>query len=358
METAAQSTAALEAQITELAGHLNSANHSLLVLIAEFDRRNGWADSATQSCAHWLNWKCGIDLGAAREKVRVARALECLPRISSAMARGELSYSKVRALTRVASPETEELLLSIALHGTAHHVETTVRCCRRAQQAEELSREARQQAARRVSYSYNEDGSLVVKASLPAETGALFVKALEAAVEAMDEHERVSAETSAAGENPTPGEQPTRSVRRADALARIAESFLARYGGALGRRSASACGACRCADAPPALRRALRACGRPSAACGNRTAPGLRCQRDRYPGRRGRRTAQRRPQDAHDSPSHSPRPPLPRPGLLPLPGLLQQTLRGRPSHPALGRGRRDAPVEPCAPGPIPPSTGP
>ena len=71
----------LEAQITELAGHLNAANHRWLVLIAEFDRRNGWADGFTQSCAHWLSWKCGLDLGSAREKVRVARALEVLPLI-------------------------------------------------------------------------------------------------------------------------------------------------------------------------------------------------------------------------------------------------------------------------------------
>lgn len=134
-----QSTAALEAQITELAGHLNAGNHRFLVLIAELDRRNGWSDSATQSCAHWLNWKCGIDMGAAREKVRVARALESLPRVSAAMARGELSYSKVRAITRVACAETEELLLSIALHGTANHVEKTVSGFRRARQGRAAS---------------------------------------------------------------------------------------------------------------------------------------------------------------------------------------------------------------------------
>ncbi|MEJ1966456.1 MAG: DUF222 domain-containing protein, partial [Gammaproteobacteria bacterium] len=92
--------AALKAQITELVGHLNSANHRLLTLLAEFDRRKGWSDSATQSCAHWLNWKCGINMGAAREKVRTAHALASLPRISAAMERGELSYSKVRAITR------------------------------------------------------------------------------------------------------------------------------------------------------------------------------------------------------------------------------------------------------------------
>ncbi len=228
-----QSTAAIEAQITELSGHLNAANHRLLMLIAEFDRRKGWADGATQSCAHWLNWKCGIDLGAARQKVHVARALESLPRVAAAMERGELSYSKVRAIARVASPATEELLLSIALHGTAHHVETTVRCFRRAQQAEELSREARQQAERRVRYSYDPDGSLIVKASLPAEVGALFIKALDAAVEAVTAAERVSAETRPSSDDPTPGEEPAWGAKRADALARIAESFLAHRAEAL-----------------------------------------------------------------------------------------------------------------------------
>ena len=87
------STADLAAQITELSGHLNAANRRWLALIAEFDRRQGWADSVTQSCAHWLNWQCGINLGAAREKVRVAHALDELPLIGAAMARGELSYA-------------------------------------------------------------------------------------------------------------------------------------------------------------------------------------------------------------------------------------------------------------------------
>src|SRR5512138_1344794 len=176
--------ATLEAQITELVGQLNSANYRLLTLLAEFDRRKGWSDSVTRSCAHWLNWKCGIDIGAAREKVRTAHALESLPRISAAMERGELSYSKVRAITRIADAATEEILLSIALHGTAHHVETTVRCFRRVKQTEELSREARQQATRHLTCTRDEDGSLIIKASLPAEAGALFMKALDAATDA------------------------------------------------------------------------------------------------------------------------------------------------------------------------------
>jgi hypothetical protein len=81
----------LATEIFTLAGHINAANHRFLALIAEFDRRNGWSDSVTQSCAHWLNWKCGIGMGAAREKVRVARALEGLPKIAAAMERGNIS---------------------------------------------------------------------------------------------------------------------------------------------------------------------------------------------------------------------------------------------------------------------------
>ncbi|MET0986844.1 MAG: DUF222 domain-containing protein [Steroidobacteraceae bacterium] len=96
----------LRDEITQLSGHLNAANYRFLRLIGEFDRRQGWVDNVTQSCAHWLNWKCGIALGAAREKVRVARALESLPIIAAAMERGEISYSKVREITRVACANT------------------------------------------------------------------------------------------------------------------------------------------------------------------------------------------------------------------------------------------------------------
>ena len=210
----------LEAQITELAGHLNAANYRWLSLIAEFDRRKGWADSATQSCAHWLNWKCGIDLGAAREKVRVAHALEKLPQISAAMAQGQVSYSKVRALTRVACAATEYDLLTIALYGTADHVEKVVRHVRRAE-AIELSREAAQQENRSLSYNYDEDGSLVLKARLPAEAGALVVKALNLALAPISPP-NVSAEISAE----TFEKKPTFPMRRADALAAVAENFI------------------------------------------------------------------------------------------------------------------------------------
>jgi hypothetical protein len=218
------SLAELEAQITALAGQLNAAQYRWLLLIAEFDRRLGWGDGQLRSCAHWLNFKCGLNLGAAREKVRVAHALAGLPKIAASMGRGELSYSKVRALTRVACPATEETLLMIGLHGTAHHVERLVRGYRQAQQAEELSREARQQLNRGVSYHYDEDGSLIFNGRLPALAGALLIRALEAALETIPERE-ISKDVVE--------ERPTSSTaRRADALAAVAESYLAGEHGA------------------------------------------------------------------------------------------------------------------------------
>jgi len=206
-------------QITELAGHLNAAQARWLALIAEFDRREAWAEWGVKSCAHWLNWKCGLDLGAAREKLRVAHALEQLPRITSAMAAGSLSYSKVRAMTRVADTVTEEYFLNVALHGTAHQVEKLVRAFRRAKESQELSREAQQQARRSLSWFHDEDGSLVIKARLPTESGAVFLKALQAAETALPPPD-VSAETAS---------EPiqSRAASRADALALMAEGFLA-----------------------------------------------------------------------------------------------------------------------------------
>src|SRR2546422_4174008 len=117
-------------EIAELSAHLDAATAYLLDLIREFDARGGW-NTSFRSCAAWLSWRVGLDLGAARERVRVARALGTLPRLAHALAGGELSYAKVRALTRVATPETEERLLAVGKAGTAEHVERIVRGGRR-----------------------------------------------------------------------------------------------------------------------------------------------------------------------------------------------------------------------------------
>ena len=173
----------LEAEIVAIASRVNAVNYHWLVLIAEFDSRAGWAEAGARSCAHWLNWKCGLDLGAAREKLRVAHALGRLPLIAAAMASGELSYSKARALTRVATAENEAELLAAARQATAHHVEAMVRQYRRSQELAEVTREARQHAERQLVYSFDQDGGLTVRARLTAEAGAVLLRSLAAAMD-------------------------------------------------------------------------------------------------------------------------------------------------------------------------------
>ena len=113
--------------ITLLSAQMNAANHRLLRLIAEFDRCGGWREQGTfRSCAHWLVAHCGITLGAAREKVRVARQLAVLPEVNGAFSEGELSYSKVRAITRVATPENEGFMVNLAQENSAGHLERLV----------------------------------------------------------------------------------------------------------------------------------------------------------------------------------------------------------------------------------------
>ena len=223
----------LEDSITTLAANIAAATWQLLMLIAEFDRREVWGNHGLNSCAHWLNWQCGIALGAAREKVRVARALEHLPLISAAFAAGVVSYSKVRAMTRVATPENEDTLLMIARHGTAMHVEQTVRAYRQVQRIEETEKANGAHQARSLDWHYDDDGMLVIQARLPAETGAMLLKALAAAADdlAADGTPTDPMKETAVDTNVPAGTSPSAAhpaaTRRADALSHLGEQFLA-----------------------------------------------------------------------------------------------------------------------------------
>jgi len=232
---------ALEDEIQTLTASINVATWRLLMLIAELDRRGAWQPYGVASCAHWLNWQCGIELGAAREKVRVARALRALPRVSEALASGELSYSKARAITRVATPDSESYLLMIARHGTASHVEKLVRAYRRVERLQESARARSTNGQRALRWGYEDDGSMTITLRLPAEQGALVLQAIHAAVDeqrrerdsadrACDAAEDVSAETPCAqtpSSNSFDNAASPAAANRADALCRIAEQFLA-----------------------------------------------------------------------------------------------------------------------------------
>ena len=212
----------LEAQICELAGHLAAATCRFLVLLADFDARCGWASWEMNSCAQWLSWKCQMSSGAAREHVRVARALRDLPVIRGEFAAGRLSYAKVRALTRIATPETEAGLAEIAGPMTGNQLERFARAHRTVSHADDAAARIR----RRLAWRFEEDGSLAGTFRLPPLQGAILLKALRAAA-GDPEHPRddagVSAETPAGGAKPA---TPTCSSL-ADALLVVAEAFLA-----------------------------------------------------------------------------------------------------------------------------------
>lgn len=182
-EVACRATVAtLERKITELAAHISAAEYQFLSLLAEFDSQHGWSGVGIKSCAHWLNWKCGIGLGAAREKVRVATALMALPNISEAFRNGRLSYSKVRAMTRVATPENEEALLSVANQGTASHVERLVRSYRKVNRLEALAIDNERHGQRSLSWTRDESGCYIIKARLSPEQGARITRVINRVV--------------------------------------------------------------------------------------------------------------------------------------------------------------------------------
>jgi hypothetical protein len=202
-------------EIAELSAHLEAATARLLDLIREFDARGGW-NVGFRSCAAWLGWRVGLDAGAARERVRVARALGTLPLLGQALACGELSYAKVRALTRVATPETEERLLAVGRAGTAAHVERIVRGWRRVDRKAEAREAARQHTSRALHVQQDEDGMVTIRGRVAPEVGALLVQALAAAREALHVDRRSQAES----------DPPTMAQQQADALALIAETAL------------------------------------------------------------------------------------------------------------------------------------
>ncbi len=215
----------LEREITELAAHINAATCRWLLLVGELDRREGWREWGCKSCAHWLSLRCGLGLTAARQQVRVARALSELPEITASFGRGELSYSQVRALTRVATPEIEAELLSVARHATGAQLEVLVGSYRGVL-ARELEKVNDAHRTRFLIYSHDDDGSLVISARLPAEEGALVLEALEAAGEEL-RGPTPSASRAQTEENDSAESSPGPAATKADALVVMAETLLA-----------------------------------------------------------------------------------------------------------------------------------
>lgn len=197
----------LEATIWQGAANLTSAEHDWLLAVAEFDRRRGWERWAVSCCASWLSWQVGLDQRAAREKVRVAHALVAFPVIATAMADGSLSYSKVRAITRIATDATQQSLVEMALAGTTNQIERLVSTHRRAAPHPD-DREAAHWAERSLWHEVQADGSVLISLRLPPEQATSFLSSIE-----------LFAPPSEAGAD---GSRVARSARRADGAVAMA----------------------------------------------------------------------------------------------------------------------------------------
>ena len=221
-------------RVVVLFGEITAATREFLAALARSDRHRDWEDEGFGSCAEWLAWRIGITRGTANEKVRAARALENLPLISEAMARGELSFSKVRALTRAAAPENEAALLDFALAGSAANLERLVRGWKRLSRFDERQQERIRHAGRCFSVFPDEEGMYVVKGRLDPEVGAALMSAVEAASDAL--FAEASTNTNEPGRRGTgkhsgdgrhDGQALEPAQLRADAVGLVAERALA-----------------------------------------------------------------------------------------------------------------------------------
>ncbi len=209
-------------RIAGLAARINIATFDMLTLVADFDRREGWADNFA-SCAEWLAWRTGRTLAAARENVRVAHALEELPLTATAMKSGQLSYTKVRTMTRAATPETEATLLEYAQSTSAARLERLARGWKKLSRDGEVAAEEVRHQSRTFSVAVDADGMYVVRGRLEPEVGAVLMRAIEAASDALYRGEDAD-------------RRPRNRQRRADAAGLVAERALAAgFGGGSGR---------------------------------------------------------------------------------------------------------------------------
>ncbi len=185
-----------------------------LVLLAEFDARKGYEEMGFTTTADWLTWRTQIEANAARERVRTARALQHLPKTAAAMRDGALSFTKVRTLTRVAKPENEEQLLTFATAGSAANLQRLVKGWKQLDRRSEVTAEQLRFRTRTFSAFVADDGTVVLKGRLDPEAGAVLMRAIEAASDALYREEGEADEREA-------------QQRRADALGLIAERALA-----------------------------------------------------------------------------------------------------------------------------------
>jgi len=213
----------LDAAIGKLSRQMNACNYQLMVMLREFDERAGWLKWSFTDCVSWLRWRCDLSANAARDKMRVAHALKTLPAMSKAFESGALSYSKVRSLTRIATVETEEELIDMALKLSSAHVEAHCRQRKNTTSAStKVANNAHDNRSLRL-WRNDNTGRMSISIELSLEEGELFQQALDKA------SVRLSSETSDSTRqepNDKTTDKTTWSTLQADAAMMIVRDYL------------------------------------------------------------------------------------------------------------------------------------
>ena len=222
---------ALGEEIATFAARIDIAEHALLTRLRLFDAHDAWANTGLLSCAQWLSWRTGLGIKAAREKVRVARALGSLDKVDALFGRGELSYSKVRAITRIATPQTEQDWVDVAVHTTAAQIERLTRAYQRSRDlcspVSELPGELPRNQRRFVRRAETHGGMVRIEMQLPPEEAAVVWDAMQSASDERDDKASAGASAEASAPQPAPatnGEQLEQE--RANAIVNVARAYL------------------------------------------------------------------------------------------------------------------------------------
>ncbi len=212
-------------RIATLCAAITISEHALITVLREFDESGDWAREGALTCAHWLSWRVGMGPAASRERIRIAKALGGLKKIDEAFGGARISYSKVRAVTRVATVDNEELLLEIAQNSTAAQLE---RICRKFRGYMQDERPEAAELKRRVSVSYGDDGTMRFSVVMAADEGSRLLAAIESGRAVLDADGQADALPAGARTEPAADMTlGTKGASRVDGLMAVIESWFA-----------------------------------------------------------------------------------------------------------------------------------
>ncbi len=203
-------TQSLGDHVAHLAAQMTAGEHAFITAIGAFEESGQWIQEGAMTCAQWLSWRIGMSPEAGRERLRVAKSLKELSKVDEAFRTARISYSKVRAVTRVGTVANEELLLEIARGSTAAQLE---RICRKFRGCMQDGRPEAAEERRRLSVRHGDNGTVKITMELPADEGSRVLAAIESGRAAL--------------ENEAPEDVPAEKPGRVDGFMAVVESWFA-----------------------------------------------------------------------------------------------------------------------------------